>query len=167
MQIIDEKFKDNKMKYVAQSVLAMLAMTVVLMFLDVRDNAATVAALGSSSFIVFTMPGTQSSRPRFLIGGYIVAIATGSLCNYLTTVDLIRNRFESPDIVFPLFAALSVGLAIFLMVILNFEHPPAGGVALGLVINDYSFIAVVVVLIGVLCLSLIRKVFSQMMINLL
>ena len=167
MQLLDEKFVENKLRYFGQCFLAVLALSAVLLFLDIRTNAATVAALGSSSFIVFTMPGTRASSPRFLVGGYIVAISTGSLCNFLTTLDVIRDQFASPEVVYPVFAAVSVGLAIFLMVVTNTEHPPAGGVALGLVINEFSLIAIVVVLVGVFSLAFLRALFRPMMIDLL
>lgn len=167
MRILDEKFVKNKVLYMGQCFLAVLALVVVLLFLDIRTNAVTIAALGSTSFIVFTMPGTKSSNPRFLIGGYIVAITTGSICHFLTTLPFIRNYFASPEVVYPVFAAVSVGLAIFLMVITNTEHPPAGGVALGLVINDLSFIAIIVVLVGVCSLVGLRALLRPMMINLL
>ena len=167
MEILDEKFKYNKMRYVTQCLLAVMAIMLVLIFLDVRTNAATVAALGSSSFIVFTMPNTKSSRPRFLIGGYVVAILAGSLCNYLTTIQFVRDYFTAPELIYPLFSSLSVGLAIFFMVVTNTEHPPAGGVALGLVLNEFSITAVVVVLVGVISLSVLKAVLKPVLIDLL
>lgn len=144
-----------------------MAVMTVLLFLDVRTNAATVAALGSSSFIVFTMPGTRSSNPRFLVGGYLVAIFTGTVCNFSARIDVVQQLFPSAEVAYPFFSAVSVGAAIFLMVITNTEHPPAGGVALGLVINDYSYIAVLIVLIGVISLAVVRAIMKPMLIDLL
>lgn len=167
MELIDDKFKDNKMRYVSQSLMAVMAIMLVLIFLDVRTNAATVAALGSSSFIVFTMPHTKASRPRFLIGGYVVAVITGSVCNFLTSFQLVRDFFSAPELIYPLFSALSVGLAIFIMVVTNTEHPPAGGVALGLVLHEYSLVAVAVVLVGILSLSGLRALLRPVLIDLL
>jgi len=167
MELIDKKFSNNKMRYVSQSVMATMAILLVLVFLDISTNAATVAALGSSAFIVFTMPQTKSSRPRFLIGGYVVAILTGSVCNFVTTLKFVEDLFTAPELIYPLFAAISVGLAIFIMVVTNTEHPPAGGVALGLVISEYDIIAVVVVMVGVVSLSAVKTVLRPVLINLL
>jgi CBS-domain-containing membrane protein len=39
--------------------------------------------LGLSTFIAFTMPKVEVSKPRIMIGGYIVGIVVGCLCHYL------------------------------------------------------------------------------------
>jgi CBS-domain-containing membrane protein len=167
MDILDKKFVRNKMRYVSQCVLAVMSIAMILIFLDARTHAVTVAALGSSSFIVFTMPHTKASSPRFLLGGYIIACFTGSVCCLLRSQPFIINLFASPEMVYPIFAAISVGAAIFLMVITNAEHPPAGGLALGLVLNPYSIFSVIVVLLGISSMVLLKRMLKPMMINLL
>ena len=64
--------------------------------------------------------------------------------------------------------ALAVGLAIFVMVITDTEHPPAAGLALGLVLNEACDARVLaVVLIGILALSLAKEVLKPLLIDLL
>jgi len=65
------------------------------------------------------------------------------------------------------FGAMSVGLAIFVMVITNTEHPPAASLALGLVLNEFNYRTVIVVLIGIISLSLIKAVLRPVLKNLL
>jgi CBS-domain-containing membrane protein len=62
---------------------------------------------------------------------------------------------------------VSVGLAIFVMVLTNTEHPPAAGVALGLVLGECSILTVTVVLVGIVLLSLIKRVLRPVLKNLL
>tara|TARA_B100000427_G_C15216707_1_gene467117 strand:+ start:350 stop:574 length:225 start_codon:yes stop_codon:yes gene_type:complete len=50
--------------------------------------------------------------------------------------------------------ALSIGFTIFLMVILDCEHPPAAGTALGMTLVGYSVSAATTIIISVLLLAL-------------
>jgi CBS-domain-containing membrane protein len=65
------------------------------------------------------------------------------------------------------FAALAVGLAIFLMVVADLEHPPAAGVSLGLVLNGYESEAVLMVIAGILSLAVARNLLRGWLIDLL
>ncbi|MFC1586324.1 HPP family protein [Fibrobacterota bacterium] len=167
MQIIDEKFPQQKMRYVSQSLLATFVLGYVFLFLDMKSNAAIVASLGASSFIAFTMPQAQVSRPRFLLGGYIVACIIGTGYHYLLKTLIFWNVDLPPESLVSMLAAASVGTAIFIMVVFNFEHPPAAGLALGLVINEWSFKKVIVVLVGIVLLVAIKALLKPMLKNLL
>jgi len=167
MKVFDEKFKGNKVGYILQCVLATLSVFIVLLILDAVSNAAIIAALGASSFIVFTMPQADRSRPRFLIGGYLVGIAAGCLCHYLSLVPLLRQLPIIQESSYVVFGAISVGLAIFVMVITNTEHPPAASLALGLVLNECNYITIVVSLVGIISLSVMKAVLRPVLKNLL
>ncbi len=167
MRIFDEKFMKNKVRYILQCALAALSAFIILLVFDAMTNAVIIAALGSSAFIVFAMPEAQVSRPRFMIGGYVVGIAVGCLCHHLSLWSLMTwTSFihESPHVVF---GAMSIGLSIFLMVITDTEHPPAAGLALGLIVNEWSYLTIVVVFVGIISLSVIRFVLKPVLHNLL
>ncbi|MCK4624917.1 MAG: HPP family protein [Phycisphaerae bacterium] len=168
MRLFDEKFKEHKTEYFLQCSLAMVSMAIALVILDAVSNAAILGALGASSFIIFTMPHRRVSNARFLIGGYIVGIAVGTLCywsNQLLAMSQIEFISESEYTVF--FAGIAVGLAIFLMVITDTEHPPAAGVAMGLVLGEWNLQAIGVVLIGIAYMAGMRKLLKSYMIDLL
>jgi len=55
-----------------------------------------------------------------------------------------------------LIPAISVGLAIFTMVITNTEHPPAAGTALGITIQGWSYSTILVIISTILLLSLFK-----------
>tara|TARA_B100001175_G_scaffold315681_1_gene327785 strand:- start:566 stop:790 length:225 start_codon:yes stop_codon:yes gene_type:complete len=57
-----------------------------------------------------------------------------------------------------LWFSLSVVITIFLMIILDIEHPPAVGTALGMVIYGYSNFLAIVFILSVLILSSISHV---------
>ena len=166
MKLFDDKFEGAKGRYVLQCLLATVSILAVLVILDAIANAAVIAALGASSFIAFTMPETRSSRVRFMVGGYVVGIAVGTLCWGLSL--LVPQ--QSPQIqryVEVLFAALSVGLAIFVMVLTNTEHPPAASLTLGLVLSEWSVLTIVVALIGIVVLCTIKRALRPVLRNLL
>ena len=167
MRFLDAKLTRNKLRYVAQCLLAALSIFVVLLILDAKSNAAVLAALGASSFIVFTMPNERVSRSRYLIGGYAVGIVAGFLCFHLSQLPFWEKISLVPPLSSALFSALAVGLAIFLMVITDLEHPPAAGVALGLVLNEANQRTILVVLIGIILLVLIKRVIRPLLIDLL
>jgi len=165
MKVFDERFRRNKVRYISQCILATLSVFIVLLFLDAVADVAIIAALGASFFIAFTMPDKQVSKPRFLIGGYLVGIGAGCLCHYLSLLALLMQLPIIQGSSHMVFCAISVGLAIFVMVITNTEHPPAASLALGLVVN-FSYMTVVVVLIGIISLSVIRAVLRPILIDL-
>ena len=167
MTFFDAKFKQNKARYTFQCLLATLSVLLVLLLLDAMTNAAVIAALGASSFIVFAIPHAQVSRPRFCIGGYIIGVAAGGLCYWLAHIPW-------PDVLLPAYAyadvicgALAVGLTVFGMVVTNTEHPPAASIALGLVLGEWSLKTVIVVMVGITVLSLLRLLLKPILRNLL
>lgn len=165
MAVFDDKFRRNKVRYVGQCLLATLSILLVLLVLGVMTNAAVVASLGATGFIAFTMPHRQACRPRYILGGYLVGAAVGSACHALAGVawPAILSGVE-PQVIF---GALAVGLAIFLMVVTNTEHPPAAGLALGLVLSGCSVTIVAVSLAGVVGMLLVQRALKRFLIDLL
>ncbi len=167
MRFFDPGFRKQKTRYILQPILAALSISVVLVVLDARANAAVIAALGASSFIVFTVPRAKVSSARFMVGGYAVGILSGYLCHYLCSLDYPSFLSVFNTYSFEIFGALSVGLSIFLMSVTDTEHPPAASLALGLVLNDFNHRTLLVVLVGIVTLAGIRELFRPAMRNLI
>jgi CBS-domain-containing membrane protein len=167
VRFFDPKFKDNPGKYIAQCAMAALVLFVVLLLLDVRSNAAVIGALGASSFIAFTMPHANVSKPRYLLGGYAVGIVVGVACYYTSRLAVLANvplfQESGPEV----FGALAVGISIFVMVITNLEHPPAAGVALGLALNLSMPLTPIVIVVGIVGLTVGKTLLKPLLINLL
>lgn len=167
MQIIDKKISSNIRPHIFQSVLATLTILLILMFLDVTAHIAIIAVLGSSAFLVFTRPRAYGSRPRPLIGGYIIGISVGALFFYLSQLPAMMSLPVSAETVFRIFAAMSVGGAIFAMVITNTVHAPAAGLSLGLVVTTWSYGDIIFVMCAVLFMAIMRRLLQPIMIDLI
>lgn len=167
MKYLDQEFIRHKGRYLFQASLAALSMFVVLMILDARSNSAVIAALGASSFIIFVVPEAKVSRPRFMIGGYVVGIASGYVCHGLSHLSFPPALAFAGNFSMEIFGALAVGLAIFLMTVTDTEHPPAASLALGLVLNDFNHGTLIVVMSGVVSLCVLRWMFKPIMKNLI
>ncbi len=168
MNIIDDKVRQHFFNYVFQCSLAIITLLFSLFFLDILTETAIIASLGATAFIVFAMPQSYASSSRRLLGGYSIGISVGIICYYLGTVLIdfsVIASFTTNS--FPIFfAALSVGLSIFLMTITNTEHAPAAGIALGLVINQWTFSSIVFIIIVMVIMTIIQHVFQSKLINL-
>jgi CBS-domain-containing membrane protein len=165
MSIIDEQFKDHKIHYILQCLLATISLFVVLVFLDVVKESAIITALGASSFIVFAMPHRYSAQNKRILGGYLVGLIIGFIFYNISTTTLLHVILTSKFIII-FSAASSVGLSIFFMVLFNIEHAPACGVALGLVINEWTIETIVFILIAVLWIIVIKTMARKWFIDL-
>jgi CBS-domain-containing membrane protein len=159
MRFIDDKFKKNRSKYILQCVLAALIVLTISVFMDVFLQTATIASLGATIFILFTMPHTRRSRPKYVLGGYTIGIGVGTLCFIIS--ELSSYNIEN------FLVALAVGLCIFLMVITDSEHPPAAAIAMGIAIEGAD-LRTIIILYGCLAIVIIGKqLLNKWLINLL
>ena len=154
--LIDPRFSGNWQQYVLQCLFVTGAMAVVLMLLDSVYQTVLIAALGSSSVVAFAAPSLRASRPRCLIGGYLVGVSVGCGMSLLATATggWVSLDEHSARI---LYGAIAVGLAMFIMVTTDMEHPPAAAIALGFVLNEWDLMTIVVVLAGISAISLIKE----------
>lgn len=164
MRLFDQKLRHSLDRYVFQSFLATLAILSILLFLDVLNQTALIAALGATTFIVFTAPKSYASRARPLIGGYIIGVLSGVFCHFLTV--LCCGFFADIVILYVVFGSLAVGISIFLMVITDTEHPPASGIALGLVINEWGYLTIIFIVSGVLVLYFLKILLRSFLVDL-
>ena len=168
MRIIDRQFRHHPHHYVLQCLLAMAAIMIVLLFMNAVAYTALIAALGASAFIVFTMPDLNVAKPRFLVGGYIVGILVGVPLGMVRRWHWLTNLGMTESASLVLLGGLAVGLAIFLMVITNTEHPPAAGVALGLVVSTtWDVTTLAVILNAIIALSVLKWLLRPFLKNLL
>ena len=140
---IIDKFKKLWIYYILQSLLAALALFVLVLVLG-KDRMVVVSAMGATSFIAFAMPKSVSAKTRNILGGHLVGLASGAILFFFTDLPYF---IEYPA---------AVGIAIFLMVTLDVEHPPAAGTALAVVINEVSPSVFIAIMTGALVLSQCR-----------
>ena len=118
--------KTHWKNYVFQSLLATVSLFCVLIFLE-QGEEVIVASLGATAFVVFALPNNISAQPRNVIGGHIVGLICGCTGYWILNAMPDSDFFVAEAGVH----ALVVGIAMFIMVVTNTEHPPAAGTALG------------------------------------
>jgi len=161
MHIISKSFAKTPGSYIIQSLLALVAVAIILYFVEVLTHAAIVAALGASTFIVFAMPHSVTAQPRRLIGGHTVGLICGTLCYYAFLTGPLGRLAADWEFIFIFACALSVGLSIFVMALTNTEHPPAAATALGVVAHGWSYQIVIFVLVCAIGLALVRRLLKS------
>ena len=164
-KLIDSKFSKNRIQYISQCALSTLVILSVLLILDTVTQTVLIASFGASAFICFTMPHVKSSGPRYVIGGYIVGTIIGCLASLMTgLVPIDTLPVETTQIIF---GAIATGIAIFCMVLTDTEHPPAAGLALGFVLNEWEPLTILVILAGIIFIFMMKEISKKNMINLL
>ena len=165
-RVLDSKFRQNRLRYLAQTGGVAVTMLGVLLALDSVSQTVLIASLGASAFIAFAAPRSYASRPRALVGGYLLGTAVGCALSLLSLwlAPALGAELHTLQIVC---GSLAVGLCFFIMVVFDTEHPPAAALALGYVLNDWNFTTVLVVLSGILALSLVKETFRSKLMDLL
>jgi CBS-domain-containing membrane protein len=164
---LDDRLRgENIRRYALQCSLAAAVVLVLLLVLDAVTQTVLIAALGASTFIAFAVPRSLHSSPRCLIGGYLAGILAGAL------MATLNATFDFSDIVIAhtsvvVFGALATGLAMFIMVVTKTEHPPAAALALGLVLNEWGWLTLLVVIVGVIALSICKQLILPILMDLL
>jgi CBS-domain-containing membrane protein len=158
--------RENYRRFALQCGLAGLVVLALLLVLDAVTQTVLIAALGATAFIAFAVPRSLHSDPRYLIGGYVIGMITGTL------MSVIHSLIGTPGSLLAHAAmiacgAVAISLAMFAMVVTRTEHPPAAALALGLVLNEWDLLTLAVVLLGVIALSLIKQLVLPMLLDLI
>ncbi len=143
--------------YLYQSLLATAVVFVILVALTL-ENAVVIASIGASAFIVFTMPKSPTAKPRRVIGGHIIGLIAGSACAAIPHGSVLAANGVY---------AVAVGIAIWAMVALDFEHPPAAGTALGVAITGFSFDVMAAVITSTVIMALAHHFCKKFLRNLM
>ncbi len=158
-----EKVRKHFLQYVIQCALSGAVAFVFLNFLNVLEHTGLVAALGATTFMTFTMPHRVSTRARYVVGGYVVGALVGVLCSYIFRSTL--GGYDNPALA--VMGAAAVAIAGLVMVTTNTEHPPAAGVALGLVLQPWTYPTVLFVIASAVFLTVAKHFLKPLMIDLL
>lgn len=166
LKLIDPNFKQNYKKYIFQCALAAAASLLIFLLVDMISSMIILASFGASAFIAFTMPLGYAAKPRNMIGGYFCGSVTGLFFYFLYQLMIIHVAFQYIDLTLVILSALCVGITSFVMVLMDMEHPPAVGMALGLVINEWTYLSITITLLAIIALSIMREALKKHLINL-
>ena len=84
-------------------------------------------SFGSSMVLLFGFPESPFAQPKNVFFGHLVTALVGVIFVALVPLPLYIN------------IALAVGFGIFLMILLNIVHPPAGGNPIMVIIGSVSY----------------------------
>ena len=120
-------------------------------------RAVLVASVASTAFILFISPHADSAVPRRVGGGH------GSPSSWPTPFAFFAGDVSGGEflaglsLLFGVYAAGAVGLAMLAMTATNTEHPPAAGTALAIVANGFDWTLVVFIAVAVASLALAHR----------
>ena len=165
--MFDRKFASNMPSYLFQCGLATLSMVAIILLVDVIFRPVVVVAAASSAFIVFVVPHSVAATPRKVIGGHLLAVLVGTAFAGLMGLFGIDGGLVGERLVLQVAGAVSVGFAMFGMVITNTEHPPAAATSLSLVFHEWAISSIVFILGAAFVLSAVRIALRPKLVNLL
>ena len=111
-------------------------------------------SFGSSMVLLFGFPESPFAQPKNVFFGHLVTSLVGVIFVTLVSLPIYIN------------IALAVGVGVFLMILLNIVHPPAGGnpiiVIIGSVSYDYLlspiiFGCIIIILLAILINKFLLK----------
>jgi CBS-domain-containing membrane protein len=143
---IDSQFSSHWRNYVLQSVYASVTVFLITLVLGM-EHAVIIASIGATAFIVFAMPNSISCQPKRIIGGHLLGFFVGACFAVFPFMNFL--------LIGALWHAMAVGITLFAMVVLDFEHPPAAGTALGMTVTGYSQDAAIAIITSVILLAFI------------
>jgi len=159
--MLNEKFKSYAAFFYFQISLAVVLVFLILLAMGHISQTAILGAIGSSSlassiFIICAFPKSRTASARSLIGSYFLAIMIGTLIYFVSIELTIMQSVVSYRMLYEICGALAVGLTMFLMLLLRMEHPPAAGLALGLVLEAWTTWTILIILSAIILLSLLK-----------
>ena len=108
-------------------------------------------SFGSSMVLLFGFPENPFAQPKNVFFGHLITALVGVVFVNLITLPIYIN------------IALAVGVGIFLMILLNIVHPPAGGnpimVIIGSVSYDYLILPIISGCIIIISLAILINKF--------
>ena len=113
-----------------------------------------IASFGSTMVLLYGYPESPFAHPKNIFFGHLITSLVGLFFLYFIPLPLY------------LIIPLAVGLGVFLMILLNITHPPAGGnpiiviigsVSLDYIINPIISGTIIVLIFGVVLNRLILK----------
>lgn len=157
--LFDKKMKGHIKFYIIQCLIATASITFALYYMDAILKTTIVSSIGATSFIIFTMPHSKISFPKYILGGYIIGVIIGVISNNLLLLQLGIPVF--------VVGACAVGLTMFFLVITDTEHPPAAAIALGIAIDGYNLNMIIFIFGFALLLLSIKYLLRHWLIDLI
>lgn len=138
--------------------------------LNADDALVAIGAtsLGSSAFLAFVAHDTAMARERRMIFGYIFGILLGAIASVIVQYMIHRGiltHYHSDLRVF--FCAAVAMITMLCMTIFSCEHPPAVGMAIGLVLRHWDMPILTIIFVTVMVIAIVKIILRPWLLNLL
>ena len=149
--------------YIWQPTIAFVFMFTVLYMVSLISASVVLGAIGASSlgstaYILFANPHAATARAIQVWGGYILGIISGLICFHLAHL-YIEYYPNSPRLnMYAACGAIAVALSMLLMSVCHLRHPPAAGMALGLVLEPWDYPTLFVIFVAIAAVSILKKI---------
>lgn len=168
--LINTTFLRNKSACITQTVIAFVFIVVVLCALDGLSNTIIFRVIGATSlsastFIVFATSSSSTARSRSILGGYIVAALVG-LFFYLLARLIDWYLFKGTYFhMYEICGALALASSLLLMIAFDMPHPPAAGFSVGIVIDAWDPVSLLVIAVAVIALLILKRLLRHKLIS--
>ena len=173
MKIHKRPFREN-IHLLWQSSLVFVIMALFLLAMHHLANADTTlgaigaTSLGASAFLIFVAHDTVMARASRMIWGYILGIIVGVVISIVVHyVDGCHMEICTLTSSYAIGAGVAAFILTILMNLFDCQHPPAIGIAIGVILRGWTWPGVLTVIAFVLLIALLRKVLRPYLINLL
>lgn len=174
MNVFYKRTKIENLHLIWQSMIVFVIMFgfmyAVKQFTNADDALGAIGAssLGSSAFLAFVAHDTAMAKARRLISGYVVGVVMGILGSYCLFLVTHCSGFHclvgQYDV---LIAAGTAAITMIVMVLFAAEHPPAVGIAIGLVLRQWDVSVLLLVGITVVIIAVAKGILQPWLKNLL
>lgn len=167
---VAKKFAKHPLNFIWQPLLAGFFVVLMLGGLGGFEHISLIgfigaSSIGSSAFLLFSTPSSDSAQLRKIYGAYIICILSAAVFYFI--LYLLKAQDFQLVAVDEICAALAMSVTMFFMSLFNFEHPPAAGLALGLVIAPWNFYHVAILVLAVLLMTIFKKLLRPWLIDLI
>lgn len=155
--------KDKAKRAFFQASMVSICMLVCLLVACITLNGFLITSLAASAFIAFAFPRAESSRPKYLVGGYLCGFGAGLAGYLIYNLDLPFTLH--PYTLLIISCAFAAFIATLLMVAFGVQHPPAAALAVSLVFEANPLFVGAVAMGCILVLCLIKLIAMHLMIK--
>ena len=163
--LIDPIFFKKRSRYFFQSVIASIALFLVLIVGENIARGAIIAGIAGTTALISFAPHSYAASTRRVVGGHVLAVLVGSSSIFLLSLFSIDYNSASEIIVY-LNSSICIGILIILMGILNCEHAPSAGCLLGLTYGGVDVNSVAFIILSAIILASIRIILLKWIKNL-
>lgn len=135
---------------------------------DSTLGAIGATSLGASAFLSFVAHDTAMAQARRMLSAYFIGLIVGISCSLILNLLAHCNGLHCDHGNRAVFlASVAAFITMIIMLLFSSEHPPAVGIAIGLVLRQWDLSIIVIITLTVLTIALVKGLLRPWLRNLL